>query len=125
MLLTSLIVGILTYLLLKILGWEQKKIWTIVTVVVLGNTGFLGYPITLGIFGTEGMLRAVFCDISTSIIFVVLSFIFILLFDGSFKQAIKKILVFVPLWSIVLGIIFNLFNIPITPVGSTVIKGYH
>ena len=122
MLLTSLIVGILTYSLLKILGWEQKKIWTIVTVVVLGNTGFLGYPITLGIFGTEGMLRAVFCDISTSIIFVVLSFIFILLFDGSFKQAIKKILVFVPLWSIVLGIIFNLFNIPITPVGSTVIN---
>ena len=122
MLLTSLIVGILTYSLLKILAWNQKKIWTIVTVVVLGNTGFLGYPITLGIFGTEGMLRAVFCDISTSIIFVVLSFILILLFDGSFKQAVKKILVFVPLWSIVLGILFNLFNIPITSVGSTVIN---
>ena len=121
MLITSLIVGILTYLLLNVLRWDKKRIWTIVTVVVLGNTGFLGYPITLGIFGNEGMLRAVFCDISTSIVFVILSFILILIFDGSFKVALKRILVFVPLWSIVLGILFNIFNIPITSVGSTVI----
>lgn len=122
MLITSLIVGILTYSLLNFLGWNRRKIWTIVTVVVLGNTGFLGYPITQGIFGNEGMLRAVFCDISTSIIFVILSFLLILIFDGSLKDAIKKILVFVPLWSIILGILFNIFNIPITSVGSTVVE---
>ena len=122
MLITSLIVGILTYSLLNFLGWNRRKIWTIVTVVVLGNTGFLGYPITQGIFGNEGMLRAVFCDISTSIIFVILSFLLILIFDGSLKDAIKKILVFVPLWSIILGIVFNIFNIPITSVGSTVVE---
>ena len=50
-LITSLIVGILTYSLLKILGWDRKKIWSFMVVVVLGNTGFLGYPITQGIFG--------------------------------------------------------------------------
>ena len=54
-LITSLIVGILTYSLLHFLGWERKKIWSLVTVVVLGNTGFLGYPITHGIFGNEGI----------------------------------------------------------------------
>lgn len=122
MILTSLIVGILTYSLLYFLGWDRKKIWTIVIVVVLGNTGFLGYPIVQGIFGSEGMLRAVFCDISTSIIFVTLSFILILLFDGSIKLAIKRIVVFVPLWSIVLGILFNILNIPIGSVASTVIS---
>lgn len=122
MLMTSFIVGILTYSLLKFLGWDIKKIWTIVVVVVLGNTGFLGYPITQGIFGSDGMLRAVFCDISTSILFVILSFLLILVFDGSLKAAIKKILVFVPLWSIVIGLIFNFFNIPISSVGSTVIN---
>lgn len=121
MLITSLIVGVLTYLLLNFLGWDRKKIWSLVIVVVLGNTGFLGYPITQGIFGNEGMIRAVFCDISTSIIFVVLSFILILIFDGEIKVAIRKILTFVPLWSIILGIIFNIFSIPITSVGSTVV----
>ncbi len=121
MLITSLIVGVLTYLLLNFLGWDRKKIWSLVIVVVLGNTGFLGYPITQGIFGNEGMIRAVFCDISTSIIFVVLSFILILIFDGEIKVAIRKILTFVPLWSIILGIAFNIFNLPITSVGSTVV----
>ena len=122
-LITSLIVGILTYSLLHFLGWERKKIWSLVTVVVLGNTGFLGYPITHGIFGNEGMIRAVFCDISTSILFILLSFILILIFDGDLKVAIKKILTFLPLWSVVLGILFNIYSIPITPVGSTVV-GY-
>lgn len=123
MLITSLIVGILTYLLLKFLGWNKKKIWSIVTVVVLGNTGFLGYPITQGLYGNAGLIRAVFCDCSTSIIFVALSFILILIFDGDIKAAIKKILTFIPLWAIVLGIVFNVFNIPISSVGSTVV-GY-
>ena len=123
MLITSLIVGILTYSLLHFLGWERKKIWSLVTVVVLGNTGFLGYPITHGIFGNEGMIRAVFCDISTSILFILLSFILILIFDGELKVAIKKILTFLPLWSVVLGILFNIYSIPITPIGSTVV-GY-
>ena len=122
-LITSLIVGILTYSLLHFLGWERKKIWSLVTVVVLGNTGFLGYPITHGIFGNEGMIRAVFCDISTSILFILLSFILILIFDGELKVAIKKILTFLPLWAVVLGILFNIYSIPITPVGSTVV-GY-
>ena len=123
MLITSLIVGILTYSLLYFLGWDKKKIWSVVIVVVLGNTGFLGYPITQGIFGNAGMIRAVFCDCSTSIVFVILSFILILIFDGEIKVALKKIVTFLPLWSIILGIIFTLFNIPITSVGSTVI-GY-
>ena len=123
MLITSLIVGILTYSLLKILGWDRKKIWSFMVVVVLGNTGFLGYPITQGIFGNAGLIRAVFCDVSTSIIFVVLSFILILLFGGTMKTAVKKILTFMPLWAIVLGILFNIFHIPITSVGSTVV-GY-
>ena len=122
MLITSLIVGVLTYFVLKSLRWDKRKIWSVIIVVVLGNTGFLGYPITQGIFGNEGMIRAVFCDISTSIIFVLLSFLLILIFDGELKVAIKKILTFLPLWSIILGILFNVFNIPITSLGSTVVS---
>lgn len=121
-LITSLIVGVLTYLLLKFLGWNKRTIWSIIVVVVLGNTGFLGYPITQGIYGSAGLIRAVFCDCATSITFVILSFLLILIFDGSTKLAIKRIITFLPLWSIILGIVFNIFNIPITSVGSTVVN---
>lgn len=121
-LITSLIVGILTYSLLKILCWDSKKIWSFMVVVVLGNTGFLGYPITQGIFGNAGLVRAVFCDISTSITFIILSFLMILIFGGTMKTALRKIITFMPLWAIILGIIFNIFSIPITDVGSTVVS---
>jgi len=120
-LLTSLIVGICTYILLKSLSWDRKKIWSVILVVVLGNTGFLGYPINHGIYGAEGLIRAVFCDCATSITFVILSFILILIFGGTLKAALKKIVTFVPLWSIIIGVIFNIFNIPITSVGVTVV----
>lgn len=121
-LITSLIVGILTYSLLKILGWDSKKIWSFMVVVVLGNTGFLGYPITQGIFGNAGLIRAVFCDISTSITFIILSFLMILIFGGTMKTAIRKIITFMPLWAIILGIVFNIFSIPITDVGLTFVS---
>ena len=121
-LISSLIVGIITYLILKSFGWKRDKIWTLVIVVVLGNTGFLGYPITSGIYGNPGLIRAVFCDCATSIIFIALSFILILLFEGTMKVALKKTALFVPLWAIILGFLFNVFNIPVTDVGETVIS---
>ena len=75
--------------------------------VMIANTGFMGYPVTLGIFGQEGFLRAIFCDIATSFIFLVLSFVLILKFGGTVKTAVRKIAFFPPLWAVVLGLIFT------------------
>lgn len=119
---TSLIIGIITYLILKARGYSKKKIWSVVVVVVLANTGFLGYPINSGIFGAAGLIRAVFCDLSTDITFVALSFILILVFGGTIRNAFKKIITFVPLWGVILGILFNVLNIPITDVGTSVVN---
>ena len=121
-LLCSLIVGIITYLILKFLGYDNKALWSILVVVVLGNTGFLGYPISQGIFGAEGLVRAAFCDLATSIIFITVSIILIIIFDGSIKTAIKKIVTFMPLWGIILGILLNVFSIPIGEFGSSIVN---
>lgn len=121
-LMSSLIIGLITYFILKLFSLDKKVIWSIVVVVVLGNTGFLGYPMCQGIFGNTGLVRAVFSDLATSIIFILFSAILVLVFDGSIKSAIKKIVTFIPLWSIILGIIFNLLSIPIIDVGTTVIE---
>ncbi|MBR0370512.1 MAG: AEC family transporter [Methanobrevibacter sp.] len=113
---SSMVTGIISYFILKMLKLPDKKLWSVLVTVMIANTAFMGYPINLGIFGHEGFLRAIFCDIATMIIFLILSFAIVLKFGGSTKTAVKKIAFFPPLWAIFLGISFNLLNIPIGPV---------
>ena len=113
---SSLITGAVSYIILKQFNFDDVKLWSVLVTVMIANTGFMGYPVTLGIFGQEGFLRAIFCDISTSFIFLILSFVLILKFGGTVKTAVRKIAFFPPLWAVVLGLIFNLVNIPIGPV---------
>lgn len=113
---SSFITGIISYLILKRFNLSDKQLWSILVTVMIANTAFMGYPVNLGIYGHEGFLRAIFCDIATMILFLILSFVLILKFGGSLKTAVKKILLFPPLWAIVLGLFLNMANIPIGPV---------
>lgn len=115
-LLSSFLSGIIAFIILKKLGYDDRKIWSVLVAVMIANTAFMGYPVNLGIFGHDGFLRAIFCDIATMCIFLILSFVLVLKFGGTIKNAVKKILLFPPLWAIVLGIGFNLLSIPIGPV---------
>ncbi|MDO5823532.1 AEC family transporter [Methanobrevibacter sp.] len=112
-LLSSFATGIISYLILKRLNLDDKKLWSVLVTVMIANTAFMGYPVNLGIFGQSGFLRAIFCDIATLCIFLLLSFVLILKFGGTIKTAVRKIALFPPLWAVISGIIFNLLNIPI------------
>lgn len=112
-LISSFITGITSYLILKKLNFDDRKIWSVLITIMIANTAFMGYPVNLGIYGSEGLLRAIFCDIATTCIFIILSFALALKFGGSIKTAIRKIIVFPPLWAIILGLIFNLLLLPI------------
>ncbi|WP_405294883.1 AEC family transporter [Methanobrevibacter sp.] len=113
---SSLATGIISYFILRQLNLDDVTLWSVLVTVMIANTGFMGYPVTLGIFGQEGFLRAIFCDIATSCIFLILSFVLIMKFGGTARTAVKKIALFPPLWAVVLGLIFNILNIPIGPV---------
>ena len=113
---SSFITGCISYFILKSFNISDKRLWSILITVMIANTGFMGYPISLGIYGYEGFLRAIFCDIATMFLFLILSFILILKFGGSIKTAVKKIALFPPVWAIILGISLNSLNIPIGPV---------
>lgn len=113
---SSFITGIISYFILKRLKLPDIQLWSVLVTVMIANTAFMGYPINLGIYGHEGFLRAIFCDIATLITFLLLSFVLVLKFGGSVRTAVKKIVFFPSLWAIVLGIILNLLNIPIGPV---------
>ncbi|MBP3616010.1 MAG: AEC family transporter, partial [Alphaproteobacteria bacterium] len=51
---SSFLTGIVSYLILKKLGYEDKKLWSVLVTVMIANTAFMGYPVNLGIFGQEG-----------------------------------------------------------------------
>lgn len=108
--------GVISYIVLKRLHYDDKKIWSVLVTVMTANTAFMGYPVTLGVYGHPGFLRAIFCDLATTCMFLLLSFVLVLKFGGTVKRAFREILLFPPLWAVVLGISFNLLNIPIGPV---------
>ena len=113
---SSLVTGVVSYFILKKLNLDDKKLWSVLVTVMIANTAFMGYPVNLGIFGNEGFLRAIFCDVATMFTFILLSFILVWRFGGTVNKAIRKILLFPPLWAIILGLTLNIFNIPIGPV---------
>lgn len=113
---SSFVTGIVSFLILKKLGYDDKKLWSVLVTVMIANTAFMGYPVNLGIYGSEGFLRAIFCDIATMCTFLILSFLLVIKFGGTLKKAVRKIALFPPLWAIVLGLGLNLLNVPIGPV---------
>lgn len=110
---SSGVTGIISYFILKKIGFDDIALWSVLVTIMIANTGFMGYPVNLGIYGQEGLLRAIFCDIATLCIFLSLSYILVLKFGGNTKDAFKKILFFPTLWAIILGLGINFFNIPI------------
>lgn len=108
--------GVISYIVLKRLHYDDKKIWSVLVTVMIANTAFMGYPVNLGVYGHPGFLRAIICDLATTCMFLLLSFVLVLKFGGTVKRAFREILLFPPLWAVVLGISFNLLNIPIGPV---------
>ena len=110
---SSLVTGVVSYVILKQFNFDDKKLWSVLVTVMIANTAFMGYPVNLGIYGQAGFLRAIFCDIATLCIFLLLSLVLILKFGGTVKTAFKKIALFPPLWAVVLGLGFNWLNIPI------------
>ena len=108
--------GVISYIVLKRLHYDDKKIWSVLVTVMIANTAFMGYPVNLGVYGHPGFLRAICCDLATTCMFLLLSFVLVLKFGGTVKRAFREILLFPPLWAVVLGISFNLLNIPIGPV---------
>ena len=113
---SSFITGIVSFIILKAMKLDDRTLWSVLVTVMIANTAFMGYPVTLGILGSDGFLRAIFCDMATLCTFLILSFLLILKFGGTVKTAVSKIAFFTPLWAVVLGLGFNFLNIPIGPV---------
>lgn len=79
----------------------------------LFNSGFLGYPVTLGVFGAAGLVRAVFFDVGSTILFISFGVFFLILFGGRYQDIIKRSILFPPLLAVIIGVIANLLQLPL------------
>ena len=108
---TGSLCGLLVYIFSRARGYSKKTRWTLVGTSTLFNSGFLGYPVVLGIFGATGLVRAVFYDMGSTILFLSLGIFFILIFGGRYTSIIKRTVLFPPLWGIILGILANILHL--------------
>ena len=110
---TGSLSGLLVYLFSVARGYSKKTKWTLVGTSTLFNSGFLGYPVVLGIFGASGLVRAVFYDMGSTILFLCLGILFIIIFEGKYTSIIRRTFLFPPIWGIILGIFANFMHLNI------------
>ena len=118
----GILMTIITFLLFTLLKIDETKKWSLLTAVVIGNTGFIGFPVILGIFGEVGFLRAVFYNLADNIMFIIIYTMLIVKFNGEYKKVLSKILHMPFIWGIVIGLTFNILNIPIGNTLTTTIN---
>ena len=118
----SFILLIVGYSYSKMRGYSKKTTWTIIIASSMMNTGFIGFPVTLGVYGNAGFLNAMFFDLSTSIIFIIYGILLVREFGGDKKEVVKQTISFIPIWAMILALIFNFLNISLPYVANEILN---
>ncbi|HEY0196095.1 MAG TPA: AEC family transporter [Methanobacterium sp.] len=115
--LTCIMVGLLCggidYIFARLRNYSPKTRWSLVTTSALFNSGFLGYPVVLGVFGGVGLVSAVFYDVGSTILFISFAILLLLIYGGSYQSIARRSLLFPPFLAVVLGILVNLLHLPL------------
>jgi len=109
----GIVCGLIAYLISRSQNYPSKTTWSIVITSAMFNSGFLGYPVVLGVFGVDGFIRAIFYDLGSMILFISFGIFFLLMFGGKYSDILKRALIFPPLWAVFLGLLLNFLNINI------------
>ena len=112
-LLVGITSGIIAYIISKGLKYPKKTTWSVVSASAMFNSGFLGYPIVLGVFGADGLIRAVFYDMGSMVLFIAFGVFFSIIFAGKYSEILKRALLFPPLWAIAFGLFMNYLQVNI------------
>ncbi|ABR54325.1 Auxin Efflux Carrier [Methanococcus vannielii SB] len=109
-LISTLICAILAYFVGKRLKLDNKSLGGFILVSSVGNTGFLGYPVILGFYGTEGLLRAIFCDMAAIFVSMFLGTYIGVRVSGIKKNVMLEVITFPPLLTAILSVLLVLIN---------------
>jgi len=111
--LTGVLSGLIAYIFATIKKYPEKTRWSILLTSAMSNSGFLGYPVVLGVFGVEGLVRAVFYDLGSMILFIAFGVLLLLIYGGKYTTIFRKALIFPPLWAVALAVTLNFINFDI------------
>jgi predicted permease len=67
----------------------------------------------LGVFGAAGLVRAVFYDVGSTLLFISFGVFFLIIYGGSYQDIIKRSVLFPPLLAVISGITANKLHIPL------------
>lgn len=118
----------ISFIVVKLLGIKDKKVYLpFVVAASAGNTGYLGYPVTLSLFGDKGLALAVVYDIFATVIFA-LAIATPLIASASGKSLSPKELFistikFIPLHAAILGFLLKPVSLPVVIVDTVSFMG--
>lgn len=113
--------GLIAYIFAKIKKYPEKTRWSIILTSAMFNSGFLGYPVVLGVFGAEGLVRAVFYDLGSMILFMAFGILLLLIYGGKYRTIFKRALLFPPIWAVALALILNYIHLDIGFLPSSIL----
>lgn len=114
--------GLVAFIFAKIKKFPQKTVWSIVLTSAMFNSGFLGYPVVLGVFGADGLVRAIFYDLGSMILFIAFGVLLLLIYGGKYTTILRRAFIFPPLWAVALALILNYINFDIGFLASSTLK---
>jgi hypothetical protein len=109
----GLLCGSIAYFFARIRNYPPKIRWSLVTTSAMFNSGFLGYPVILGVFGSVGLVRAVFFDVGNTLLFILFGIFLLFIYGGNYQSIARRSVFFPPFIAFVLGILFNSFHLPL------------
>ncbi|WP_028950788.1 AEC family transporter [Sulfurihydrogenibium subterraneum] len=127
----ALILNILfSYKVATLIKLDKKSAISFVMVSTFANTGFLGYPFILSLYGSEGLRYAVIFDNLAMFLPIYILAPILISFakeEKSFKVDLKKLLLFPPFTALLIALSLKPFQLPsivlkiLDMLGSTVI----
>lgn len=111
---SCLVTALFVFIWCKIRNYSKKVTWSLLLPSLMINTGFVGYPLLLSVFGVQGLIRGVFFDVGSMIMFISIGLIMLFVFGGSYRTVFKKILSFPSIWALVIALIMVYFNLELS-----------
>lgn len=118
------IITLIAFLLTRFIKKKDPKVIApLLLTAAVGNTGYLGYPLTLKIFGVEGLAVAVIYDIFATVVFALTFGVYVFSkasnnSEVSSPNIFKQIVSFVPLQAAVIALILKPVLMPV-PIMNT------
>ncbi|HHW04388.1 MAG: AEC family transporter [Methanothermobacter sp.] len=109
----SLLIGVMVFSWTRIAYYNKRRAWSIILPAAMVNSGFMGYPVVLGVFGDAGLLRAILYDMGSVFVFLAMGVLLSFIFGNDYRRILRRTLFFPPLWALFLGVAFNALSLPL------------